>query len=317
MISQFVRRFKWAYSLYNLFHKKQLSHTVEKYRQLGLNKFYFSSVSSRDFLKVPEELQKKRLPNCSGVQATKLYSLLDAESKKSLDNFEQNGYAVLNQYLDQHQVDSINAEMHDLLMKGTVQQGNGGKIMFAIHHSQLLREIGKDPELLSLLSELMDGHAVLFQSINFLKGSEQASHSDSIHMTTYPLGGLLGVWIALEDIHPENGPLHYYPGSHKLPYYLNADYNNEGNFFLLGPKDYSAYEQFMQGKIKELDLKKEILCIPKGSLMIWHANLFHGGEIHRDKSKTRKSIVFHYFDDESICYHEITQRPALVRSGLK
>lgn len=317
MISQLVRRFKWSYSLYNLFHKNQLSHNLEKYRQLGLNKFYFSSVSSSDFINIPEELQRKRVPDWSVIKAAKLYGSLDAESKKSLDFFEQNGYAVLNHYLDQNQVDAINTEMDDLLRKGTVQKGNSGKIMFAIHHSELLRKIGEDPELLSLLSELMDGHAVLFQSINFLKGSEQASHSDSIHMTTYPLGGLLGVWIALEDIHPDNGPLHYYPGSHTLPYYLNADYNNEGSLFLLGPKDYSAYEQFIQKKIKELDLKKEILCIPRGSLMIWHANLFHGGEIHRDKSKSRKSIVFHYFDDKSICYHEITQRPAIVRSGLK
>jgi hypothetical protein len=51
-------------------------------------------------------------------------------------------------------------------------------------------------------------------------------------------------------------------------------------------------------------------------MMIWHANLFHGGEPHLDKSKTRKSVVFHYFDENSICYHEITQRPALMRTGI-
>lgn len=148
--------------------------------------------------------------------------------------------------------------------------------MFAIHQSELLRKTGTEKSLIELLSLLMDGNAILFQSINFLHGSEQHSHSDSIHMTTYPLGGLLGLWIALEDIHADNGPLHYYPGSHKLPYYLNEDYGNEGNFLLLGKKDYDEYEDFIRQRIETLGLKKEILCIPKGTMMIWHANLFHG-----------------------------------------
>ena len=32
---------------------------------------------------------------------------------------------------------------------------------------------------------------------------------------------------------------------------------------------------------------------------------------HFDKNKTRKSVVFHYYAENRICYHEITQRPAL------
>ena len=32
-----------------------------------------------------------------------------------------------------------------------------------------------------------------------------------------PEGFMCGVWVALEDMDMENGPLVYYPGSHKLP----------------------------------------------------------------------------------------------------
>jgi ectoine hydroxylase-related dioxygenase (phytanoyl-CoA dioxygenase family) len=131
-------------------------------------------------------------------------------------------------------------------------------------------------------------------------------------MTTFPLGGLLGVWIALEDIDEDNGPLHYYPKSHLLPYYLNADYGNEGNSLLLGPKDYTEYEKMIEGKVKELSLQKKIFTAKKGDLLIWHANLLHGGEPHNNKSKTRKSMVLHYYNTDCICYHEITQRPALM-----
>ena len=48
------------------------------------------------------------------------------------------------------------------------------------------------------------------------KGSQQGAHSDSIHMTTYPIGYLSAAWIAFEDIHPDSGPQLFYPGSHRL-----------------------------------------------------------------------------------------------------
>ena len=185
--------------------------------------------------------------------------------------------------------------------------------MFAIHQSALLRSVGNHPHLLDLLSALMGRRAILFQSINFLNGSQQRTHSDSIHMTTYPLGGLCACWLALEDISAEQGALHYYPGSHKLPYYLNSDYGNEGNALFTGAKTYTEYEDFIQKKIAEHGIQKEVFTANAGDLLIWHANLFHGGEAHTNKSKTRKSMVFHYFAEGVICYHEITQRPALIR----
>ncbi|HEY0067620.1 MAG TPA: hypothetical protein VGB46_09655, partial [Flavisolibacter sp.] len=97
-----------------------------------------------------------------------------------------------------------------------------------------------------------------------------------------------------------------------LPYYLNADYNNEGNSWLIGDKTYTEYEKMIEEKIRESNLPKKIFTARKGDLLIWHANLFHGGEPHLDKDRTRKSMVFHYFGRETVCYHEITQRPAII-----
>ena len=243
---------------------------------------------------------------------TKLFLNLDTQSQKSLLNFENAGYAVLNQYFDESTVDNINTEIDQLLRAKEVSFTNGNKIMFAIHKSKFLKTLGENKGLLELLSSIIHENVKLFQSINFKMGSEQHTHSDSIHMTIFPLGGLLGVWIALEDIELDNGPLHYYPGSHQLPYYLNEDYNNEGNFFLIGAKDYSQYEKMIEEKISENSIEKKVFTAKKGDLLIWHANLFHGGEPHLNKTKTRKSMVLHYFAENRICYHEITQRPALI-----
>jgi ectoine hydroxylase-related dioxygenase (phytanoyl-CoA dioxygenase family) len=166
-----------------------------------------------------------------------------------------------------------------------------------------------------LLDVLIGGKAILFQSINFEFGTEQPTHSDMIHMSTYPLGGLLGVWVALEDVSDDNGPLHYYPKSHMLPYFLNNSYNNEGGKFRIGNQPYSAYESMIEGKVKDSKLTKQIFHAKKGDVLIWHANLLHGAEKQLDKSKTRKSVVFHYFKEGVVCYHEITQRPALIDSN--
>jgi len=308
-----LRRLKITYALYNIFHRKELIHNIPLFKKYGLKKKYFSSLSSKDF----ENLEWKDFPSIRMIPITEtaLFKKADDDSRKSILSFDENGYSIIRNYLSLSMVDVINQEIDKLLNEGKVKFNDKKKIMFAIHQSSLLRNIGEDKELKELLGVLLGGEAVLFQSINFIMGSEQRTHSDSIHMTTYPLGGLLGAWIALDDSNEYNGPLHYYPGSHKLPYYLNSDYDNEGSALFVGKQSYAAYEEMIAGKIKEKAIPKKVFTAGKGDLLIWHANLFHGGEPHKDKSLTRKSMVFHFFKKDAICYHEITQRPALMKSS--
>lgn len=305
-----LRNTKFAYSLYNFFHKEHLKHNIPLYKKYGLKKRYFSPISSKDFAHLPD---RARHLDTQKLRENVFFSKLDEKQQQSLLSFNENGFALIEGFLDERTVNEVNGTIDELMRTGTINFVNRNKLMFAIHHSDLLKQIGENPDFIHLLSILMGGSAKLFQSINFITGSEQKTHSDSIHMTTYPLGGLIAAWIALEDVDETNGALHYYPGSHKLPYYFNADYDNEGSFFFLGKKGYGAYEKMLGQKIAEKGLEKTIFRAKKGDAFIWHANLMHGGEPHRDKNTTRKSMVFHYFDEESICYHEITQRPALFK----
>lgn len=278
---------------------------------MNLKKFYFSPISSRDFEGIDQSkfIQKK---DVKGVSETYLYNnKLSRIDQQSLLNFENEGYAILRQYVSKENIELINKELAALIDSKELKFKYRNKIMFAYRKIKTLRNVASEEHLVELLSSLLTDDAKLFQSINFIHGSEQETHSDSIHMTTFPLGGLLGVWIALEDIELDNGPLHYYPSSHKLPYYLNKDYDNEGNFLLIGGKSYSEYEKMIKNKIKDSNLEKKVFTAKAGDMLIWHANLFHGGEAHINKQKTRKSVVFHYYANNSICYHEITQRPTL------
>lgn len=306
-----LKRFKFTYALYNFFQKGKLVHNTKFYKILGLNKKYYSPISSKDFEGLDENLLKEQNADFQ-VKETEIFKRAEEETQNSILNFDQKGYLILKKYFTDNQVDEINTAIDEGLERNQLKFEYGNKIMFAIHKLKGLKRISTNPELIEFLSSLLGGEVKLFQSINFIHGSEQKTHSDSIHMTTFPLGGLLGVWIALEDIGMDNGPLHYYPGSHKLPYYLNSDYDNEGSALLLGDKDYTAYEKMIARKIEENKLEKEVFLAKKGDVLVWHANLFHGGEPHLDKSQTRKSMVFHYYMANCICYHEITQRPALL-----
>jgi ectoine hydroxylase-related dioxygenase (phytanoyl-CoA dioxygenase family) len=162
------------------------------------------------------------------------------------------------------------------------------------------------------LNFILDKEVVAFQTINFIEGSQQRAHSDSIHMTTYPLGYLIAVWIALEDVNIDNGPLFYYPGSHKLPYLLNSDFNEGENALTLGKKDYKDYEDVLEESVITNGFQKKEFLANKGDVLIWHANLIHGGAPIVNKNLTRKSMVVHYYANDVIKYHEISERPSLL-----
>ncbi len=308
----FLRRLKLSYAVYNAFQSRRLAHNLPLYRELGLKKRYFSPISSRDFAHLPADAG--RPPQAAlalRLAANPLFQTLPAASRVSLLAFEENGFAILPGFFGAEAVTGINQELAGLIAAGQIDRRYRNKFMFAFRQSARIRAAGEGA-LRGLVATLLGHETTLFQSINFLTASEQHSHSDSIHMSTFPLGGMAAAWVALEDITPGNGPLHYYPGSHKLPYYLNADYANEGSAWLIGDKSYSEYEASIARKITEAGIKKQLFMARQGDVFIWHANLLHGGEPHLDPAQTRKSMVFHYFSRAHICYHEITQRPALL-----
>jgi phytanoyl-CoA hydroxylase len=297
------RRIKFLYSLYNLFHPGFLRHNLALFKKAGIKKFYFSPVSSLDFekLKSPPEGIPDSLPE--RISQLKCYGRLGASDVEHLLAYPKSGYAVLRGFFSNEDAKKAWDEIEKLIKNGVVKKNKAGKIMFAIHHSNILKQMGNHSDLLDILALLLGRTPKLFQSIHFEKGSEQPSHSDAIHMTTYPLGNLIACWVALEDIEAGSGALHFFPGSHLLPYYLNDAYNNRGGFWLTGDKPYTAYESMIQSKVEENGLEKKVFTARAGDVLIWHANLIHGGEPVTLPESTRKSMVFHYFGEGAICYH--------------
>lgn len=314
MVLSLIKDLKISFQVYNFFNRKRLIHNVPAYKKYGLRKKYFSSISSKDFpVNSGQDASLNNKTFESLLKGDPEFQQLSSTEQENMLQWSTKGYLILPQFFDPTLVDQINKEVDEMVGRKKAHfRYSSNKIMFAIKHSSLLRNLAKTPRLKAILKLLLQKEAVLFQSINFLRGSEQKTHSDSIHMSSYPEGNLIAVWIALEDIDESNGTIHYYEGSHHLPYYYNKDYNNQGNRWRIGDKPYDDYEDFIAKKIKELNLTKTIFRAKKGDVFIWHANLLHGGEPHINQQKTRKSMVFHYFGEGAICYHEVTQRPALI-----
>ncbi|MCB0795574.1 MAG: phytanoyl-CoA dioxygenase family protein, partial [Flavobacteriales bacterium] len=129
---------------------------------------------------------------------------------------------------------------------------------------------------------------------------------------THPLGYLAAAWVALEPIHSDNGPLVYYPGSHKLAYLLNPDFDHGGGTFTIGKDAYARYEQEVQRRIDQGGFEAREFHAEPGDVLLWHANLVHGGKRMDRPDRSRKSMAVHYFAKDVLCYHELTQRVALI-----
>jgi len=312
-----LRRFKPTYWIYNLFKKSELKHNLPLYKKYGINKSYYDSISSEDFKGLESPLNKyDELNSADYMHNDEAFKKVKPAFQEALKKWSNDGYVILDGFYSAEKVAQINTEIDNLIANKDVKfKYNGKKIMYSFHLSKLIHDAGIDRELMEVLNLLMGKEVELFSSINFIKGSEQRTHSDSIHMSTFPLGNLIAVWIALEDISVDQGPLHFYPGSHKLPYLMNSDFDNTGSTFFLGSKSYPDYEDRIEELIKDKQLKKKSFLAKKGDILIWHANLLHGGNGMNDKSLTRKSMVFHYYANDAICYHEVSQRPSFKKQA--
>lgn len=144
-----------------------------------------------------------------------------------------------------------------------------------------------------ILKELLGGFPMVCNSLNFEYGSQQDYHFDTFYMPSPTPNKMVASWIALEDTTLDNGPLTYYPGSHKIP-----PFHFSNNSTLLIERELPEFNAYINKEIEDRQLKAEQLIAKKGDLLIWHSQLFHGGSPINNKSKTRKSLVTHYFTNE-------------------
>lgn len=172
----------------------------------------------------------------------------------------------------------------------------GERVADAWRVSKAVRALATLPAIHDRLRLAYGRRSFAFQTLSFRSGSQQGLHSDTVHFDSDPPGFMCGVWIALEDVNEDAGPLVYYPGSHRLPVMTMA---RAGVLGAPTAADYVAhYEPNFRAAVEQSGLPARRLIVPKGWAFVWDANLAHGGAPIAASDTTRRSLVVHcYFED--------------------
>lgn len=197
----------------------------------------------------------------------------------SVRSFDEDGVAILRDAVPLELVARVRDEIDELLPPGPMRRG---RVENAWRRRTAIRELAMAPPVIALLRDLYGRRPIPFQTLDFAVGTEQRLHRDSVHFDSIPHGLMCGVWVAMEDIGPDDGPVVYVPGSHRdaaPPQVVGGDY--------------ARYEDDVDaslgGRVAQPFLARA------GDAIVWAADLLHGGARVADASSTRRSQVTHYF----------------------
>jgi ectoine hydroxylase-related dioxygenase (phytanoyl-CoA dioxygenase family) len=205
-----------------------------------------------------------------------------------IDFYQSNGYLIFNPNIPSNLIDDI-IKTVDI---------NNGRNQDEWTKNKYVKELAIFPNIIAKIQELYNKAPLPFQTLNFNVGTSQRVHSDTVHFNSYPKGNMCGVWVALEDITSENGPLFFYPKTHLEPELTYKDFDISQD----GLEAYHLYEIRLQELIDNKGYIKKEAIMKRGEAIIWASNLLHGGSPVTNKDTTRYSQVTHYFFESEYYY---------------
>lgn len=166
--------------------------------------------------------------------------------------------------------------------------------------SESCRNLALNTKLCHILEKLLKDKPLIINSLTFRQGSQQPYHFDTYYMPP-PVQNMMAVTsICLEDQSEDTGPLSYYPKSHKIPPYTFS----HGGFNSISEEMENA-TNYIKSKIESQGLQPETFIGDIGDVFIWHAQLYHGGLPIIDNTKTRKTLVTHYWRRKDVDQNRI------------
>lgn len=211
--------------------------------------------------------------------------------------YHQEGYIVLEDVVSDALARRIVSETLPLFTNAPDGPRSHYRVEDAWAESPAVKELASNASILEVLGLFYDRRPFPFHTLSFKHGSQQAGHSDQIHFSSLPARFMCGAWAALEDVDDANGPLFYYPGSHRLPEYDLYDLG-----LSVENANYPEYERFVAALMSERGFERRTLRVKRGSVLIWSSNIVHGGAPIAQRGRTRHSQVTHYFFDDCIYY---------------
>lgn len=223
-----------------------------------------------------------------------------------LRDFIRDGFIVMENAIDDELVRAVNADIDDAVAKGYqgYEHGSSQRLEHLHFHYDAVRQLWMDARHRRIVDLIFGVPARPCQTLTYVFGSQQDDHTDLVHLTPFPAGMMCGTWIALQDVVPNSGELVVYKGSHRAPRVYLADAQcgkvKNGDWSEFGAKVVPIWAD-IAAQYEKITYRPK-----KGTVLIWHENLMHGGSVRLDKSLERRSIVIHSFADGAVVYYDST-----------
>jgi ectoine hydroxylase-related dioxygenase (phytanoyl-CoA dioxygenase family) len=239
------------------------------------------------------------------------YSGLTAEQ---MSHWERDGFLILRDFMSPEDIARVKAVMDDEWTKSAANDhvvdvltgphaGRAFKMAQAPEGARRevyklnnlfarrseIRQVALAPKLRKACANLLGGDPLICNSLNFERCSQQDFHIDTWYMPPPVDNQMVAASIAIDDVDADNGPMAYYPGSHLIPAYRFSNGRlNEIREEMPQCRAYLEREIATRG-LQEVEFRG------KSGDVIWHAQLLHAGRPIRDMTKTRSSLVVHYW----------------------
>lgn len=169
-------------------------------------------------------------------------------------------------------------------------------------------QILTDEKLHAILRILQGEEGKVVQSMFFEGNPKTWAHQDTYYLDASKLGGMIGAWIAVEDIHPEAGRFYVYPGSHKIDVEKNG-----GDFDIAF--HHERYKNLVLDIIARFDLPCQAPVLRKGDVLFWSSKTIHGSFETTRPEFSRASFTTHVIPlSTSFLQYQTRQKPLNLRT---
>ena len=218
--------------------------------------------------------------------------------------YEENGYLAGIKLLNAAQLEVLRRELFEL----TDPAHPGHHLFYEFHANEsadpdqiLFHALGAwriapglhdllwNPVFVSIAAQLLDGPVRFWHDQIFHKPAHHGGvviwHQDYSYWTRTTPVAHISCWIGLDDSTPENGCLHYVPGSHRWPLLPRASFANRMETIL----DFLTPSQRVEFKPVPIELKA-------GECSFHHPMMVHGSYANQTP-RPRRALVINAFRD--------------------
>jgi hypothetical protein len=169
-------------------------------------------------------------------------------------------------------------------------------------------EISRHPSLISYVAQLIGPNFHCYDAMFFIKhpqGNKNVSwHQDGTYWNFDNKQKAITVWLAFNDVTPDQGSIKYIPKSHLSSQILHKDIRTDTNILMRG-----------QTAIFDNHITPVTTSVPAGNVLIHSPYMIHGSDIN-DSTETRYGMNMMFVSTECKPLINLAQESTLMINGV-